>query len=485
MERAQNERWPLTAILALATALLFPGLSTGSDWTRFRGPNGTGVADAGSPPARLEPSAARWQTPLPAGHSSAVLTEDRIFVTGHEDGSLLTLALDRATGRELWRREAPRPREEAHHEKGSPVTSTPATDGRNVFVFFADFGLISYGPDGQERWRHPLGPFTVPNGFGSSPILAGDRLVLQVDQDRGAYVMAVDPGDGAVRWRTERPEVTHGYSTPVVFSPNGGPEQLILAGSYQVTSYVLETGERLWWSRGPTWQMKPSPTVDRTTVFVSGWAPGADTGERQELPPFAEAIRRGDEDADGKISEPEARAGGWRHGGGWGLVDLDDDECLNEREWEFFRARRSSHNTTLAIRPGAGTGDITDEGLVWSYEKAVPVISSPLLYEGLVYTLKDGGILTAFDAETGKVVKQGRVKGAVDKYYSSPIAAGGRIYLVSEGGTASVVEPGPDWTLLSSTELGESCYATPAVAGDTLYLRTAGHLYAFGPGEAE
>ena len=127
MQRAQNQRWPLAAISALATALIFPGLSTGSDWTRFRGPNGTGVADAGNPPVRLEPSAARWQTPLPAGHSSAVLTEDRIFVTGHEDGRLLTLALDRATGRELWRREAPRPRKEAHHEKGSPVTSTPAT----------------------------------------------------------------------------------------------------------------------------------------------------------------------------------------------------------------------------------------------------------------------------------------------------------------------------------------------------------------------
>jgi outer membrane protein assembly factor BamB len=418
---------------------------------------------------------------LPAGHSSPVLTEDRVFVTGLEEGRLQTLAVDRSSGRVLWRRVAPRPREEALHERNNPAASTPATDGQNVFVFFADFGLISYGPEGKERWRRPLGPFSVPNGFGSSPILAGGRLVLQVDQDRGSYVMALDPADGAVQWRTERPEATHGYSTPVVFAPRGGPEQLILAGSYRVTSYALETGTRLWWSRGPTWQMKPSPTVSATTVFVSGWAPGADTGERQELPAFTEAIRRGDGDGDGKISEPEAVAGGWRHRGGWGLVDLDDDERLNEREWEFFRARRSSHNTTVAIRPGSGTGDVTEEALRWSYEKGVPVVSSPLLYEGLVYTIKDGGILTALDAETGRVVKQARVDGAVDKYYSSPVAAGGRIYLLSEGGTVSVLEPGADWTLLSSSELGEPCYATPAVGGDTLYVRTLEHLYAFGP----
>jgi outer membrane protein assembly factor BamB len=481
MERTGTRWVHFMGIAGVAMMLLVPRFAAGSDWTRFRGPNGGGVADATNPPTRLDPSGARWSTPLPAGHSSPVLTEDRIYVTGQEDGRLQTIALERSSGRVLWRREAPRPREEAFHDKNGPASPSPTTDGRNVYVFFGDFGLISYGPDGEERWRLPLGPFTIPNGHGSSPILAGGRLVLQVDQDRGSFVMAADPADGTVLWRTERPEVTHGYSTPVVFAPEGEPEQLILLGSYLVTSYELETGQKKWWSRGPTWQVKSSATVDDTTVYVSAWAPGADTGERQQLPPFAEAIDRGDSDGDGKISEPEAVAGGWRHGGGWGLVDLDDDELLSEREWEFFRARRSSHNTTLAIRPGSSSGDITAEAVLWRYEKAVPVVSSPLLHEGLVYTIKDGGILTALDAETGKVLKQGRVERSVDKYYSSPIAVGGRIYVVSEGGTASVVKPGADWTLLSSSELGEPCYATPAVGSDTLYVRTLGHLYAFGP----
>ena len=484
MKRAKHRLGLLAGISGLGASLLLARPAAGSDWTRFRGPNGRGVAEAANPPTRLDPSGARWRASLPRGHSSPVLTPDRIFVTGQQDGRLLTLALDRSSGSVLWQREAPRPREQALHERNSPAASTPTTDGRNVFVFFADFGLVSYAPDGQERWRLPLGPFSIPNGFGSSPIFAGGLLLLQVDQDRGSYVMAVDPADGSVRWRTERPEVTHGYSTPVVFTPAAGPAQLILAGSYRITSYLLATGERLWWSHGVTWQTKPSPTAGATTVFASGWAPGADAGERMELPPFAEAIRRGDGDGDGKISEPEARTGGWRHSGGWGLVDLDDDERLGESEWEFFRARRAAHNATVAIRPGSRTGDITDAALLWSYEKAVPVVSSPLLHDGLVYTVKDGGILTALDAETGRVVKQARLGAAVDSYYASPIAAAGRIYILSERGTLSVVEAGRDWTLLWSGELGEPCYATPAVAGDTLYVRTAEHLYAFGPAQS-
>lgn len=478
MPRTPSSLRRAAALLASGALVLLPAVAIAGDWARFRGPNGDGVAD-GDPPAHLDPARALWRTPVPPGHSSPVLTADRIVLTGDEGGRLFTLALDRATGRVLWRREAPRPRQEAHHDKGGPAASTPTTDGENVFAFFPDFGLISYGPDGQERWSRPLGPFTVPNGFGSSPVLAGDRLVLQVDQDRGAYVMAVDPGDGSVIWRTDRPEATHGYSTPVVFAPEDGPEQVVVAGSYQVTSYDLETGERRWWSRGPTWQIKPSPVTSRTTVFATGWAPGADAGERQELPPFAEAVSTGDTDGDGAISEPEAVAGGWRHRGGWGLVDLDDDTRLNEREWEFFRARRSSHNTTLAIRPGSGTGDVTEAAVAWRYEKAVPVVSSPLLLDGLLYTLKDGGILTALDADSGALVKQGRLE--VDKYFASPVAAAGRIYALSERGTLSVVEAGAEWRVLSTAELGEACYATPAVGGDTLYVRTQEHLYAFGP----
>jgi outer membrane protein assembly factor BamB len=96
------------------------------------------------------------------------------------------------------------------------------TDGANVYVFFGDFGLLSYGPDGNERWRLPLGPFNNPNGHGSSPILADGKLALICDQDTGSYLIAVDPTAGRVLWKTMRPEYTRGYATPAVYRQKVG-----------------------------------------------------------------------------------------------------------------------------------------------------------------------------------------------------------------------------------------------------------------------
>jgi len=470
-------------VLAMLSASVAGAATTasGSDWSRFRGPNGQGIAADVALPAQFDLARdLRWKTPLPEGHSSPVLGRERIFLTGHERGALFTIALDRATGRELWRREAPRPREEPFHRINGPATPTPATDGENVYVFFGDFGLVAYDAEGTERWRRPLGPFAVPNGHGSSPILACGRLVLQLDQDRDAFLMALDPESGETLWRTPRPEAVHGYSTPVVFAPEGEPVQIVTTGSYMVESYLLETGERRWWARGLTWQVKPSAAVVGDAIVVTGWAPGADAGERVELPPFEEAIATGDADGDGSVSEAEAVAGGWRHKGGWALLDFDGDTLLDEREWGFFRARRSAHNATLAIRPGGRSGDVTGAAVLWSYEKAVPVVSSPLVWQGVAYTVKDGGILTALDLETGSVLKQGRLQGALDQYYASPILAGGKIYLLSEAGTLAAVAPGADWSLLGLTELGEPAFATPAIGDGALYVRTAAHLYALG-----
>ena len=117
--------------------------------------------------------------------------------------------------------------------------------------------------------------------------------------------------------------------------------------------------------------------------------------------------------------------------------------------------------------------------MLWKLDRSVPQVSSPLLHQGLLYTVKDGGILTALDAATGAVRKQARLPGALGNYYSSPIVAGGRIYVAAETGKLAVVEPGPDWQVLAVNDLEEPCYATPAPAEGELYVRTAGHLYCF------
>jgi outer membrane protein assembly factor BamB len=153
---------------------------------------------------------------------------------------------------------------------------------------------------------------------------------------------------------------------------------------------------------------------------------------------------------------------------------------LDAREWEFYRARRSSQNVTLAVRPAGAKGDLTDKHVLWSYDRSVPQVSSPLLYKGILYTVKDGGVLTALDPERGAVLKQARLRGAIDAYYASPVAADNKLILVSEAGKVSVVSAGAEWDTLTVVDMDEPCYATPAISGGRMYLRTKSSLYCFG-----
>ena len=173
------------AITILCVAALGIGLRTtdvtaealadSENWSRFRGPNGTGVSGATNLPVEFGPeSHVKWKTPLPPGHSSPVFTNTHIFLTAHspekESYKLFVLALDRKTGKELWRHEVERRLKGRLELVNGPASPSPVTDGSNVYFFFQEYGLISYTADGKERWRMPLGPFTMFYGFGASPI---------------------------------------------------------------------------------------------------------------------------------------------------------------------------------------------------------------------------------------------------------------------------------------------------------------------------
>ncbi len=185
---------------ALLAVCLWGADIKAADWPRFRGPNGSGVADTSGLPTEFGAGKNLvWKTPLPPGHSSPVLSETRIFLTAWEGDSLFTYCLNRADGRILWRRQCPRSRKEPLDKRNSPASPSPVTDGKNVYVFFADFGLVSYRADGRERWRRPLGPFHNVYGMGASPILADDKVVLVCDQGADSFVIAVGKNDGRVR----------------------------------------------------------------------------------------------------------------------------------------------------------------------------------------------------------------------------------------------------------------------------------------------
>ena len=465
--------------MRLLVFLLTAALLNAAGWPSFRGDNASGLGDAANLPTEFSREKNLvWRVEVPEGTSSPVFTSDRLFLTAQDKGELLTLCLDARTGRTLWRRALPQPREEKLHKLNSPASSTPATDGSNVYVFFGDFGLVSYGPDGNERWRIPLGPFNNLHGMGASPVLAGHRLILAVDQDTGSYLLAVHKDTGKQLWKTPRPLVVHGFATPTLFTPPGGKLQIVLPGSYLLTSYDPDSGAEIWSARGLTWQIKTTAVASSDTLYVTGWAPGADAGESTPLPPFEDVAKEIDTNGDKKLA-PEEITPKYKHSGSWQAIDLDHDGFLDARDWSFFRARRAARNVTMAVRPGNGRGDITDQSLVWRTERFVPQVSSPLLYNGVLYTAKDGGIFSAIDAASGALRKTARLQGALDAYYSSPIAADGKLYVANETGKVSVIRPGAEWEVLAVNDLGENIYATPAVVGNRLYIRTDAALYCF------
>ncbi|MBL8230321.1 MAG: PQQ-like beta-propeller repeat protein [Bryobacterales bacterium] len=295
----------MTARISCALLLLIYlcGGRAVAEWTRFRGPNGTGVSD-GKPLPR-EIGAGKpvvWKTAIPMGKSSPVVTRDRIFLTGHEDGKLLTFALDRKSGRMLWKREAPGARDEKRHKLNDPASPSPVTDGSNVYVFFAGFGLISYDADGGERWRLALGSFTNFHGMGASPIVADGVVVMICDQDQDAFVVGVDAGTGKRLWRADRPEMVHSFSTPVLYRHDGETE-VVIPGSYQMSSYELRTGKLLWKMPGLTYQVKSVPVVEGDVLFFNGWAPGGEPAERLELPDFEQMLREYDQDKGWQVVE--------------------------------------------------------------------------------------------------------------------------------------------------------------------------------------
>src|SRR5262245_58570568 len=205
-------------ITALILALVFSvqAIAAHEDWSRFRGPNGTGVSDATNLPVDFGPEkSVVWKTALPPGHSSPVLARTRIYITSHTaldpknktSYQLFVIALDRKTGKELWRREVPRVNKGRLETVNGPASASPVTDGDNVYACIQDFGLIPFDGNGKEKWKAPLGPFNMFYGYGASPILVDDKVIVPVDQDMGAYLLAVDKNSGKVKWKIDRPDV--------------------------------------------------------------------------------------------------------------------------------------------------------------------------------------------------------------------------------------------------------------------------------------
>ena len=186
-----------------------------------------------------------------------------------------------------------------------------------------------------------------------------------------------------------------------------------------------------------------------------------------------------DTDGDGRLSAAElSERFGKQVRNGLGNYDLDRSGYMELRDWEHHRRKRRAVNAVRKIRLG-GKGDMTDGAVQWLYYKSLPNVPSPLLYDGVVYLTKDGGIMTALSAEDGSVLKQARLREAMGRYFSSPVAADGKIFTADETGQISVIRPGPEWEVIRTNAMGEEIYATPVIMDGRLFIRTSKALYCF------
>jgi outer membrane protein assembly factor BamB len=465
--------------------LLFLSATTGldaADWSRFRGPNGDGIPADDRAPAdfSLEKNLA-WKTKIPGGHSSPILVKDRIFLSGYEADQRLLLSLDAATGKELWRTTVTKVRTEAVNPLNGPATPTPTSDGSSLFVLFPEFGLVSYTWEGKERWRVPLGPFDSVQGIATSPVYTDGIVAILIDQPTDSYVLAFDAKTGKQRWKADRPSgFLGGYSTPSIYKPAKGPTQLVVSGGPELTGYQATTGERLWFSRAITKAPAALPLIHGDTLYAM--EPRSEGAPE----PFSR-VAQYDPDKDGKIElakMPDATLSDkiWskilastdRHYG-------NKDGFVDEAEWLRAFGSEGKAGGLQAVKLGANArGELPESAIQWRVDKGMPYVTAPLYYRDVLYIVRNGGILTSYNPESGEILLQQRVKDALGDYYASPVAAGGRLYLINKEGKLSVLKAAAQWEVLSAVDLNEQVIATPALANGRLYVRTAGALYCFG-----
>jgi outer membrane protein assembly factor BamB len=422
------------------------------NWPSFRGPDGTGVADGQRPPVTWDLKAGknvRWRTPISGlGHSCPVVWGDRVFVTtavsGDPDPKIRignygdvasvndkskhtwqVLCLDRDTGAMLWTRTAhegvPKIK---RHLKGSQANCTPATDGTHVVACFGSEGLYCYDFAGKLLWQRDLSTldssFAIDQeyewGFGNSPLIHEGLVILQCDLSRDSFIAAFNMENGDKVWSTPRDEIPS-WSSPVIWRNTRRVELVTNAAQY-ARGYDPKTGAELWRLAKKSEVTVPSPVCGKDLLFIT-------SGNRPIQPIFA--IRPG---ARGDISLAE--------------------------------------------------GQETNAYIAWSRMRGGPYMPTPLLYGPYFYTCSNSGILTCYEAATGKEVYRERISGGGDSYTASPVAADGRLYFASEQGQVRVVKAGPVFELLAVNALGDYVMATPAISNGTLFVRSQHFLTALG-----
>lgn len=455
----------IVALVCLAVAVV-----PAQTWNRFRGDNGSGLAPAGAYPENLDRERSLvWRAAVRPGKSSPILTRDHVLVTASDGDKLFTQCFDRRSGRLLWERAVDRRDRLIANRLNHPAAITPVTDGRAVYSFFKDFGLVAYSLDGKELWRTPLGPFNNTMGLGASPILSGGKLFLVADQVEGSFAGAFDVKSGEMVWRRDREE-GEGWGSPLWLG-EGTAGQLLTASRGQLGLYEPEKGTRQFTLRGLPTTVVGSPVLAGGVLYVQGY--GADAPA-----PFSQRLEKLDANKDGKLTADEY--GDEPFLAGIAKYVGNRDMVITEDEWNLKQKEVMGPNCLVAYRLYPGTGESPRAEELWRYNRSFTgVIPTPIVVGTQIYFVRNGGILTSLHTATGEMAKTGRIPGALGGYSASPVAAGSLLYFASEDGSLSVVRAGNPWEVLSVSNLGEGVSATPALADGSVFVRGEEGLFRF------
>ena len=463
---------------ALLLAVLACQAALADEPAYFRHDQGVVTSERGLPDNFAGDAQQLWRQELPKGNSTPCVSGDSVFLTTWDDNAqeLATVALDRDSGRVRWKKIVASEELEKFHPVGSPASSSPACNGQQVFVFFGSYGLLCYDLDGELLWERKMGPFQDEFGASSSPVLVDGLIVLNEDHDVDSFLIALDQKTGKTIWKTPRPEASRSYSSPIIWD-NGESKEVIVAGSLQLAGYDLQTGQKKWWVNSLSRIVDPTPNLYNGLIYIATWTPGGDQDQRISMEPFAEALANMDKNKDGLIEKSELPEGSpvdprfFR-------IDLDQDTKLNKKEWErHANVFAQAQNVAMAVKPG-GEGDLTETNVQWLFRRSLPTVPSSVVYEDVMYMVKDSGVITSLDANDGRLLKQGRARGR-GNYYASLVAGDGKVYLASERGVITVLKAGGQWEILSSYDFGERIMATPVVAEGRLFIRTDEALYCY------
>lgn len=461
-------------LYTLCVFVVLVGVVHAQSWDRFRGPNGTGTCQATGLPSTLSPDQnVAWKIASGNGSSSPIISGDSLYFTSFDEATRYLHCVDAATGKSRWQRAVKQVRDETASRPNGPATCTPATDGTYVVAFYPDTALVCYSTAGDLLWRQEVGPFHSMHGIANSPILVNGLVIQLVDQLQESYIAAYDAATGKPMWKVDRIDgLTGGYSTPSLYQPQDGEPLAVASGARGLFAYRAATGDVAWSVPGVANAPVTVPVIWKSCAFLC--EPVGTVEPISMLAPL-------DKNKDGKITLEEAKRSIpmyrflERIDKTWG----NDDGVIVESEWN--KAFGSTVNKGGLVAVALAAPQHADQVTVkWTYRKSVPYVSSPVIYGDVLYIIADGGILTAVEPVSGKALKRARLKKGGGKFYASPVAADGKVFLLDTSGRVTVVRAGgTDWDELSTTTLGEPCFATPAIAGGRIYVRTAKSLFCF------